>query len=272
MTSPALQEILALFGCPAAGNPSQYLFERAIAAAGLDWRFLTCDVSPDRIADALAGAAAMGFRGCLLSGALREAALPLVSVASPAAGFSGAVSLVERRDGAMAGHMTDGRGVVEALRGHCDPAGMGVLVVGAGPAARAAALELSLAGAGTIWVGDPDAERTAALVAGLTGLAAAPALALPWEPILTLPGDARIVVLAGPAATMLSGLRGDLIVADVLLAPQPSAAAAAAAAQGACLVDGLEIHAAQTAIDFHALTGIEPDTEMLRDALDEFLS
>ena len=272
MTSPALQEILALLGCPAAGNPAQYLFERAIESAGLDWRFLTCDVPPDRIADALAGAAAMGFRGCLLSGPLREAACSLMPSTSPAAGFSGAVSLVERRDGVLAGHMTDGRGVVEALRGHCDPARAGILVVGAGPAARATALELSLAGAATIAVSDPAADRAQALVEALLGLGAAPALALPWQPAIAVPDDVGIVVLAGPASTALSGLRGDLVVADVLLAPQPSAAAGAAAAHGACLVDGLEIHAAQTAIDFHALTGLEADAEMLRDALDEFLS
>ena len=72
MTSPALQDIVALLGCPAAGNPAQYLFERAIAAAGLDWRFLTFDVLPERLAQALGGVDAMGFRGCLLAGALQE--------------------------------------------------------------------------------------------------------------------------------------------------------------------------------------------------------
>jgi shikimate 5-dehydrogenase len=45
-----------------------------------------------------------------------------------------------------------------------------------------------------------------------------------------------------------------------------------ARAAGACVIDGLEIHAARTAIDFHALTGLETDTELLRDALDEFFS
>jgi hypothetical protein len=60
MTSPALQDIVALLGCPAAGNPAQYLFERAIAAAGLDWRFLTFDVLPERLARALGGVDAMG--------------------------------------------------------------------------------------------------------------------------------------------------------------------------------------------------------------------
>ena len=34
MTSPALQEIIALLGSPAAGNPAQYLYERMLEAAG----------------------------------------------------------------------------------------------------------------------------------------------------------------------------------------------------------------------------------------------
>ena len=54
MTSPALQEVVALLGCPAAGTPAQYLFERMIAAAGLDWQFVTLDVQPERIAEAVA--------------------------------------------------------------------------------------------------------------------------------------------------------------------------------------------------------------------------
>jgi shikimate 5-dehydrogenase len=62
------------------------------------------------------------------------------------------------------------------------------------------------------------------------------------------------------------------VVADTLLAPRLSRAAAEAARHGGCIVDGLEIHAARMAIDFQALTGREADTEMLREALDEFLS
>jgi shikimate 5-dehydrogenase len=47
---------------------------------------------------------------------------------------------------------------------------------------------------------------------------------------------------------------------------------ATARQHGACVIDGLEIHCERTAIDFHSLTGIEPDTDELREALDEFLS
>jgi shikimate dehydrogenase len=277
MTSPALQEVVALLGCPAAGTPAQYLFERMIATAGLDWQFVTLDVQPERIADAIQGTAAMGFRGCLLSGSLRSAALSAVTTASPSATFAGGVSLIERQPTGPAGHMTYGRGVLEAVRSHIDPAGRGVLLVGAGAAARATALELSLAGVGEILVCDRTPERATALVDALNGLAVAPASSIPWETAIAIPDRVRIVVAAVPAdgsksVVSFSGLRPDLVVADLALVSQPAPLVSEARAAGACVIDGLEIHAARTAIDFHTLTGIETDTELLRDALDEFFS
>lgn len=277
MTSPALQEIVALLGCPAAGNPAQYLFERAIEAADLDWRFLTLDVAPERIADAIAGVGALGFRGCLLSGPLREAAVALVPTATPAATFSGAVSLVDRQPTGLVGHMTEGRGLMEALRAHIDPASAHVLILGAGAEARAAALELALARVPGIVICDRDADRAAALVDALNALEAAPATALSWEATIDIPRQTGIVISAMPAAggkrpAEFTGLRSDMVVADMPLVPQPSPMIALASGVGACTIDGLEIHVEKMAIDFHTWTGIEPDTEMLREALDEFLS
>jgi shikimate dehydrogenase len=277
MPSSALQEVVALLGCPAAGNPAQYLFERMIVAAGLDWRFLSFDVPADRVGDAIRGAAAMGFRGCLLSGPLRAAALPVVATASPAATFAGAVSLVTREPAGPAGHMTDGRGVLEALRAHVDPAGGRVLVVGAGAAARAAALELALAQAAEIVVCSRSPERAAAVVDAVAGLGASAASVLPWGPTIEVPDRVGIVVVTVPATgpkptAPLAALRPDLVVADLAVVGQPAPAVAAARQHGACVIDGLEIHCERTAIDFQSLTGIEPDTDELREALDEFLS
>jgi shikimate dehydrogenase len=274
MTSPALQEIIALLGCPAAGNPAQYLTERALAEAGLDWRFLTLEVAPDRIAAALAGIDAMGFRGCILSGPLRGLATAHVATLSPTATFSGAVSLVERQPTGLVGHMTDGRGLLEALRAHADPSGEAVLLIGAGPAARAAALELSLAGAASLLVCNRTPDAATALVEALAGVDGAPATVLPWQAELMVPEHVGIVVSAIPADARLTltGLRKDHVVADFALVPQPSPIAAAAQKHGACTIDGLEIHCAKTAIDFHTWTGIEPDTDLLRELLDEYLN
>lgn len=274
MTSPALQEIIALLGCPAAGNPAQYLAERALAEAGLDWRFLTLDVGPDRIAAALAGVDALGFRGCVLSGPLRGLAAAHVATLSPTATFSRAVSLVERQPTGLVGHMTDGRGLLEAVRSHADPAGEGVLIVGAGPTARATALELSLAGAATILICNRTSDAAATLVDALSGVDGALASVLPWQPEIVVPEEVGIVISAVPAEARpaFAGLRKDHVVADFALVPQPSPVVAAARHHGACAIDGLEIHCAKTAIDFHTWTGIEPDTDLLRELLDEYLN
>jgi shikimate dehydrogenase len=173
--------------------------------------------------------------------------------------------------------MTDGRGAVEALRTHIDPTGSRVLIVGAGAAARATALELSLANVAEILVCDRTPERAAALVEALNGLEAAPATAVPWQAAIEIPERVGIVISAVPAVgpkpiVEFSGLRNDLVVADFALVSQPSPVVAAAVRHGACAIDGLEIHCEKTAIDFHTWTGIEPDTEMLREALDEYIN
>jgi len=268
MTSPALQEIVAVLGSPAAGNPTQYLFERSLLAAGIDWRVLTCEVAPERLAEAVAGAAAMGFRACILSGPLRAGAAELASATTPAATFARAVGLLERTADGLLGHITDGRGVIEAVRSHVDIVDREVLVIGAGPTGRATALEMALAGAARVWITAAAAEEAASLVDDLAGVADATAEQLPWDEAVAVPESVGVVVRT-TAAVPLTGLRGDIVFADVAPDADPPAEAAAA---GCCLVEGIEVRAAQAAIDFQTLTGLEPDLDMLREALDEYLS
>lgn len=276
MTSPALQDIVALLGCPAAGNPAQYLFERAIAAAGLDWRFLTFDVDPEKLPQALGGVEAMGFRGCLLAGPLQHGAVPLLAHASPAARFAGAASLVEHQSGGLFGHMTDGRGIVEALRAHADLSGARVVIAGAGPTGRATALELAMAGVAELLVTDRSPEIAATLAERLRELdTAAEITLLTTETHVEIPERAGIVVASrghDEPAKGFAGLRSDLVLADTDLVEQPSVVAAAGQKAGCCVVDGLEVHVAKIAIDFQVLIGAAPDTDMLREALEEFLS
>jgi len=269
MSNGPLQEIVAVLGSPAAGNPAQYLFERAFEAAGLDWRIITCDVAPDRLSAALAGAEAMGFRGCLVGGPLRRLALSLVATTSPAARFAGGVGLVECTADGLAGHVTDGRGVVEALRAHIDPAGRHALVVGAGMTGRAIALELVLAGAAAVSVTDPHDDRGQKLADDLAALETVPSAWLPWASTISVPAHVAIIVTATSATPSFDGLRPDIVFADVAPAAAPPAPATAA---GCCIVDGLEIRAMQAAIEFQTFTGCEADVELLRESLDEYLS
>lgn len=281
--SSAIQEIVAVLGCPAAGDPTQYVFERAVQESGLDWRFVTFDVPLERAEDAIRGIKALGCRGCVLTGPLRQAALAQVDSASPSATFAGAVSMIDRQAGALVGHMTDGRAALEVIRTHFDPANASVFLLGAGPSAAAIALELALAGSRELLLANRSQERSNAFAERLAGVGNG--IAIRTVPIergkpLSIPEDVGLVVSAIPVADRLpnapvlvvEGLRPDMVVADFGIGTGASPMLEQAAKAGACLIDGIEIRCMRTAIDFKHWTGLEADTDLLREALEEFLS
>ncbi|WP_436717102.1 hypothetical protein U8335_08650 [Roseiconus lacunae] len=60
------EPVVLVLGHPIAGNPAQFTLERAFAALNLPWRIFSCDVSPERLPEAIEGALILGFRGLLL--------------------------------------------------------------------------------------------------------------------------------------------------------------------------------------------------------------
>ena len=276
MTNPALQEVIALLGHPAAGNPAQFLFERVVARDSLDWRFLTLETASSRLADALAGISALGFRGCILAGPLREPAIDLTTSASPAAQFAVGCNLLEcTKDGQLVGHLTLGRGALDSIRLHVDPTTTNILLLGTNLLARSLALELTLSGTSGITIADPWDGQAAVLADAVNAIEGGHATAVEDE----LPPNCESVdiviateeVRPFPPTFQLPELREDLVVVDTSLDPKASSILKAAAAANSCQVDGLEVTTATMAINFRSLTGIEPDTEALREALDEFL-
>ncbi len=276
MTNPALQEVIALLGHPAAGNPAQFLFERVVARDSLDWRFLTLETAPSRLTDALAGISALGFRGCILAGPLREPAIDLTTSASPAAQFAAGCNLLEcTKDGKLVGHLTLGRGALDSIRLHVDPTTTNILLLGTNLLARSLALELTLSGTLGITIADPWDGQAALLADAVNAIEGGRATVV--EDKLPPTCDSVDIVIATeevrpfPPNFQLPELREDLVVVDTSLDPKASPIIKAATAANSCQVDGLEVTTATMAINFRSLTGIEPDTEALREALDEFL-
>jgi shikimate dehydrogenase len=157
------QELVALFGQPVEENPTQAMVEAAFAAAGLDWRYLTVEVAPAALGDAVCGARAMGFRGFNCTIPHKVAVVEHLDCLSQAARLIGAVNTVVRDGDELAGENTDGAGFLAALRSRRDPRGLRVVLLGAGGAARAIGVELALAGAASITVVNRARERGGAL-------------------------------------------------------------------------------------------------------------
>ncbi len=281
MTSASLQEIVVLFGYPVAGNPTQYLMEKAFAQAGLDWRYLTLEIPPDRLADAARGMRAMGFLGGNVTMPHKVAILPFLDELSEAARLIGAVNCWKRQDERLIGDNTDGKGFLQSLRTMIDPAGKRIALLGAGGAARAIAVELGLAGAAHITI----VNRTAGPGEELSRLVSeqvhAPAEFVAWRGDYVVPADADVLINAtsvgfGDADARVPvaspSLRAGLIVADVIINPPDTRLLREAHAQECRTLDGLGMLVNQAAIAFRIWSGLDADTAIMRDAAEEFLA
>lgn len=280
MTHPAIQEIVAVFGQPVAGNPTQYMMEKAFAQVDLDWRYLTLEVAPENLADAIRGMRAMGFRGCNLTIPHKVAVIEHLDRTTEAATLMGAVNCVNREGNELIGDNTDGKGFVQSLKELTDPAGKNVVILGAGGAARAIAVEIALAGAAALTIVNRGEARGRELVDLLNEKVKVPTQFVLWEGDYQVPPEAEVVINAtsiglGDASARIplavDTLESDMIVADVVFNPPETRLLRDAASRGCQTLDGLGMLVNQAVIGFKIWTGRDPDPQVMRDALEEFL-
>jgi len=263
------------FSTPAAGNPTVVMVEAAYRHHGLDARYLNCEVTAGGPPDAVAGARAMGWAGFNCSLPHKVAVIDHLVALAASAQVIGAVNTVVATDGELVGHNTDGQGFVESLRTELDPAGLEVVVLGAGGAARAVAVETALAGAASVIVVNRDVRRSEELARVVTAGTGVPAAYVPWDRTYAVPGSAGVVVNAtsvgfgdGEALVDIDpdSVRADLVVADVVVSPPHTAFLRLARARGARTLDGLGMLVGQGALAVQHWTGLEPDRKVMRAA------
>ncbi|REK12017.1 MAG: shikimate dehydrogenase [Planctomycetota bacterium] len=280
MTHPAIQEIVAVFGQPVAGNPTQYMMEKAFADVGLEWRYLTLEVAPEALGDAVRGMRAMGFRGCNLTIPHKVEVIQHLDGTSEAATLMGAVNCVNRIDGKLIGDNTDGKGFVQSLRELTDPAGKNVIILGAGGAARAIAVEVALAGAAAMTIVNRTEGRGQELAALINDKANVPTQFVLWEGDYEVPPEAEVVINAtsiglGDAAARVplavDSLESDMVVADVVFNPPETRLLRDAKSRGCETLDGLGMLVNQAVIGFNIWTGRDANPSVMREALEEFL-
>jgi shikimate dehydrogenase len=263
------------FSSPAAGNPTVVMVEAAYRHHGIDARYLNCEIPSGALADAVMGARAMGWAGFNCSLPHKVAVIDHLDLLSDSAEVIGAVNTVVATDGDLVGHNTDGQGFVTSLRPVIDPKGLQVVVLGAGGAARAVAVETALAGAASITVVNRNERRGAELARVVTEGTGVRARFVAWDRPFDVPGAVDVLVNAtsvgygdGDALpeVELGSLHGGLVVADVVVSPPRTALLRAAESQGATTLDGLGMLVGQGALAVHLWTGVEPDREVMRAA------
>ncbi len=273
------QELTGVFGQPVAENPTQCMMEAAYNDCGLEWRYLTIEVAPENLEQAVGGLRAMGFRGANLTIPHKVAVIQYLDGISDAAAMMGAVNCIVRKGDHLLGENTDGKGFVQSLKELKDPAGKKIVMFGAGGAARAIGVETALAGAAEITIVNRSAERGAALVKLLNEKTEVRTRFELWDGDYTLADDVDVVINATSIGLYpdvdaifpldFSSLKSNMIVSDVIPNPPLTHLLREAAKIGCPTLDGLGMLVNQGVIGFQLWTGVDPDPRVMRAALED---
>jgi shikimate dehydrogenase len=265
-----------------------------IAALGLDWRYVACEVHPDRLREAIAGARAMKFIGLNLTIPHKLLAVEFVDALDESAKTWGAVNTIrfEAQDSGGAwrplrefpeatperirshGFNTDADAITRSLREDLlfEPAGAKVLLLGAGGAGRTAALKLAservaelhlvnrtTAKAETVATEIQERFPTVKVYVGYPQQAvdlALNATSLGLKPTDALPFDSGQFSLARAGAVF-----------DMIYRPAETPLLAAARAAGCRVANGLGMLLYQGAAALELWTGQNAPIEVMREAL-----
>jgi shikimate dehydrogenase len=253
--------LAGVIGWPLEHTLSPAMHNAAYHALGLDWIYIPLPVhgEPD-LSQVFSAVRVLPFVGLNVTMPYKRATIALCDEVSELALLAGAVNTIASSGGRLIGFNTDGLGLLEALQADFgfDPAGLDVVVLGAGGAAGGAVAAFALAGARSVTVvnrGVPRAQELAGRVAERY-----PSVALSAVPFdenaRTVIGRAGLVVNATPLGMKrddpcpipVSWLRSGQLVADMVYRAEPTPLVVAAREAGATACDGLGMLVCQGAI------------------------
>ena len=141
---PPQKQMTGMLGHPVAENPIDRMFDAVYAHYGLNWQFWKSDVvSEAMLAPAVAGLAPLGYRGVGITVPYKVAVIPLLDAVDDDVKAIGAANYLTIENGRLIGHNNDGKGVVKAIEKQRSLKGEKVVMLGAGGAGRAMAMEIA---------------------------------------------------------------------------------------------------------------------------------
>mgnify|MGYP001691423395 CR=1 FL=1 len=212
----------------------------------------------------------------------KQAVMPLLDAIDPLASAVGAVNTVVPSSGVLAGFNTDVTGIASAVRRACAmagcPAPSGALVLGARATASSALAALGELGITSSTVaarrfGGPGSVVAAASRLGVTieqvlwsDTAAVDRAAASADLVIsTLPASA-----ADPFAERLHVREGQILL-DVVYSPRDTALRSAFESAAGVVAEGTDMLVFQAAAQVQLMTGRSPDTDVMREALEDEL-
>lgn len=271
-----LDNLVGVLGHPAAENPGVVIQEAAFADMGFKlWRFLTIDVDPDALEDAIKGLKAFKMKGINCTIPHKIKVLEYLDDISETAKLIGAVNMIVNNDGKLYGENTDGKGFMMSLKtSDIDSKGKKIVVLGAGGASRAICVELALTGAKHITVVNRPEDRSLAesLMKVLKDLEAE-SVYTEWHDKYNVPEGTDILVNATPIGLYpnvdelpninYDTITKDMFVQDVIPNPAVTPFLREAEKRGAKWQTGVGMLINQASINIEMWTGEKPNKEVM---------
>jgi len=269
----------AVLGHPIGHTLSPVMHNASMESLGLDAIYLAFDVHPDRLISVLASMRDMGFGGVNLTVPLKEIAFQHLTDLDESARIMGAVNTVSFHDENMRGHNTDGYGFVQAVNEAFGPSikQEHLFVLGTGGAGRAVALTCAGQGAASLTLSDLDLDRCERVADEIRRVAPAlPVSIVTGSDATQAARTADIIIQSTPVGMKKDdpsllppeAFRTGQKVYDLIYMYPETALLKIARDRGAQVANGLGMLLHQGARAFTIWTGLEPDTEAMRQALE----
>ena len=273
------EQLLGVIGDPVEDNPSVVIQQAAFDACNLPYRYLTIQVKKDDLEAAMNGIRAMNFTGVNVTMPHKLNVLQYLDDITDTACLIGAVNTVYWKDSKLCGDNTDGKGFIRSLRDeNIAIEGKNVVVLGAGGAARAIAVELANMGVKQLTICNVNRNRGQKLVNLLNDKTLTKANYFVWDKTYTVPSDNDILVNATSVGFLdynqypdidYNSVQSNMIVCDVIPHRKPTIFLDKASSRGCKTINGLKMLVNQGALAYELWTGTSAPIDVMIKALEE---
>jgi 3-dehydroquinate dehydratase / shikimate dehydrogenase len=256
--------VYGILGADVTRSLSPAIHNRAFEARGLDAVYVP--LQADGLDAFLEALPALGLAGFSVTRPYKVDIVQRLHEVEESAALCGSVNTVTVHDGILRGSTTDGAGVLAPLKKRLDVKGRDIVIVGAGGAARAAALSLARKGARVVVLARDRARAQAVATAvGCRAGSLADLAGYRWDVLI------NATPLGGTSApdrtpVPAERLRPGSVVLDMVYDPLETRLLREAQAAGCRIIDGLEMLLAQAVAQFETWTGLEAPTEAMKSA------